>query len=187
MNTEIGGQFKWHLMATIVAGIVVSFPYFVFQIWKFVQPALNLKEKKFLRWFSVITSGLFFLGILFGYYVVLPLTLAFLSNYQISAQIENHITLASYLSTTVFLPLTIGLVFELPLLVYFLSKIGFITSALMRKFRKHAIVLILIVAGIITPSTDVFSQLLVAFPLYLLYEVSIWVARRNEMGEEKLQ
>lgn len=186
MNTEIGGQFKWHLMATIVAGIVISFPYFIFQIWRFVQPALSPKEKKFLRGFSAITSGLFFLGILFGYYIVLPLTLAFLSNYTISPQIENHITLASYLSTTVFLPLTIGMVFELPLLVYFLSKIGFITSALMRKFRKHAFVLILIVAGIITPSTDVFSQLLVGLPLYVLFEISIWVAVRNEKSEAKL-
>ncbi len=188
MNTEIGGQFKWHLMATIVAGIVIAFPYFVYQIWRFVQPALNKKEKKFLRGFTAITSGLFFTGIVFGYYIVLPLTLAFLSNYNISVKtkVENHITLASYLSTTVFLPLTIGAVFELPLLVYFLSKIGFITSTLMRKFRKHAFVLILIVAGIITPSTDVFSQLLVGLPLYVLYEISIWVAVRNEKSEAKL-
>ncbi len=135
-------------------------------------------EKQKIYGVTFFVSFLFLIGLLFGYYFILPLSISFLANYQISSMVENHISLASYLSAVVFLPLSMGLVFELPLLCFFLSKTGMLSASVMRKFRKHAFVVILILAGIITPSTDVITQLLVAIPLFLLYEASILISVR---------
>lgn len=178
MNTEIAGQFRWHIVASFVGGLIVGFPYFVWQIWRFVSPALSNNEKQKIYGVTFFVSLLFLFGLLFGYFFILPLSISFLANYQISSMVENHITLTSYLSTVVFLPLSMGLVFELPLLCFFLSKVGVLSARIMRKYRKHAFVIILVLAGIITPSTDVVTQLLVAVPLFILYEASILISVR---------
>jgi sec-independent protein translocase protein TatC len=178
INIDIGGQFRWHMIISFAAGLIVTIPYAAWQLWIFVKPALHPNEKNKSKGIIAAISLLFFVGCLFGYYVILPLTMVFLANYQLSPDILNRPDISSYISTTVLLPLITGLVFELPVLVYFLAKIGLLDPAFLKRNRKIAIVILLVIAGIITPSTDVFTQLIVAIPLYLLYEVSISVARR---------
>jgi sec-independent protein translocase protein TatC len=166
------------MIISIVSGIIVGFPLILFQLWLFVKPALKPNELKHSSGTMFYITALFTLGVLFGYYVILPLTINFLANYELNSQIKNQITIASYISTATWLPISTGVVFELPVLVYFLAKIGLITARFLRKNRKYSIIIILIVAGIITPSTDMFSQILVAMPLYALYEISISIAAR---------
>lgn len=178
INIELGGQFRWHMIISIVTGIIIGFPFNLYQLWLFVKPALRPSELKNSRGTLFYITALFSLGVLFGYYIILPLTINFLANYELSTDIKNQITIASYISTATWLPISTGLVFELPVLVFFLAKIGLITAKFLRRNRKYSIVLILILAGIITPSTDMFSQILVALPLYALYEVSISIAAR---------
>ncbi|MEI6124230.1 MAG: twin-arginine translocase subunit TatC [Bacteroidota bacterium] len=177
INIDLAGQFRWHIIISFVAGLILSFPFIIWQLWLFIKPALKQAEQKYSRGLLFYILGLFFIGVLFGYYVIMPLTLNFLVNYELSTEIKNQITISSYISTTTVLPLSTGIVFELPVLVYFLAKIGMLTALFLRKYRKHSIVIILLIAGIITPSTDMFSQILVALPLYLLYEISIWIAQ----------
>ncbi len=184
MNIELAGQFRYHLLISVISGIVVAFPFIAWQLWLFVKPALNSKELKQARGMVSYISGLFLTGILFGYYVVVPLTVNFLATYELSPNIKNQITVGSYISTVSVLTLSMGLVFELPVLVFFLTKIGLLSTKFLRKYRKHAIVVIFIVAGFITPSTDMFSQTLVAMPLWALYEISIFISRRVENNRE---
>ena len=174
----MGGPFVTHIWISCLAGLVCAIPYILFELWRFISPALKPAERKSARGFVFYASGLFITGVLFGYYVVAPLSVNFLMGYSFSQYIENKPTLDNYISfvtTTVF---AIGLVFELPVLVYFLTRIGMLTPAFMRKYRRHAVVVILIIAAIITPSPDMSSQLLVAIPLYVLYEASIFVSGR---------
>jgi sec-independent protein translocase protein TatC len=178
INIELGGQFRWHMIISVVTGVIIGFPFILFQLWLFVKPALKPNELKHSQGSLFYITALFTLGVLFGYYVILPLTINFLANYELSSDIKNQITIASYISTTTWLPISTGIVFELPVLVYFLAKIELITVKFLRKNRKYSIVLILIIAGIITPSTDMFSQVIVAMPLYALYEISITIAAR---------
>ncbi|MEI6764417.1 MAG: twin-arginine translocase subunit TatC [Bacteroidota bacterium] len=180
INTELGGQLRWHIVLSVVAGAVVAFPYILRQLWVFIKPALKPNEIKSSRIMIFWMGLLFITGILFGYYVILPLTVVFLANYQLNSEIKNFITISSYISSATMLPLSIGLVFELPVLVFFMSKIGLLSVSFLKKNRKFAIVIVLLIAGIITPSTDMFTQLLVSFPLYALYELSIIVAKRVE-------
>lgn len=170
-------QFTSQMWISFLGGIIVGSPYVLWEIWKFIRPALKEKERQASVGFIFSASFLFVFGVLFSYFIIVPLTINFLGNYQISERIQNNFTMDSYISTVTTLSFAAGLVFELPVLVYFLSRFGLMTPDFMRKYRKHAFVVILITAGIITPSPDVASQLLVAFPLYFLYEGSIFVSR----------
>lgn len=176
INIDLAGQFRWHMIISFAAGLMLTIPYAAWQLWLFTKPALKPGELKNSRGMIGAISLLFFVGALFGYYIILPLSVVFLSNYTLSPLIVNQITISSYISTSVMLPLMTGLVFELPVLVYFLAKVGLLGPGYLKKNRKIAVVILLIVAGIITPSTDVFSLILVALPLYALYEISIAVA-----------
>ncbi len=177
ISTDISGQFTMHMWVAFVTGFVVAFPYFIWEMWRFIKPALSGNEKNYSRGTVLAVSILFLTGLLFGYYVISPMSINFLGNYQVSSEITNQITLDSYINTVTILSLSAGLVFELPMIVYFLSKIGLLTPEFMRKYRKHAMVVNLIVAALITPSPDITSQMLVAIPLFLLYEVSIYISK----------
>jgi len=177
ISTDISGQFTMHMWVAFVTGFIIAFPYFIWEMWRFIKPALSSTEKKYSRGSVFSVSVLFLCGLLFGYYVITPMSINFLGNYQVSSDVQNQITLDSYINTVTILSLSAGLVFELPMIVYFLSKIGIITPEFMRKYRKHAMVVNLILAALITPSPDITSQMLVAIPLFLLYEISIYVSK----------
>lgn len=178
INTEIAGQFNNAMWIAIVSGLVASFPYVIWELWRFVKPALQEKEKKYARGLVFYTSFLFLSGVAFGYFVITPMSVNFLANFQISTMVENTITLDSIISIVTTMTLITGVVFELPIVIYFLSKIGIITPAFMRKYRRHAAVVILILAAIITPTADATTMVFVAMPLYVLYEISIFVSVR---------
>jgi sec-independent protein translocase protein TatC len=165
-----------HIWVSFVAGFILAAPYVLWEIWRFIKPALHEKERKYSKGVVFFSSLLFFSGVLFGYYVIVPLSINFLGSYQVSADVKNMIAMDSFVSTVTTITFASGIVFELPIVIYFLTQIGLMTPQFMRTYRKHAMVIILIVAAVITPSPDVTSQLLVAFPLYMLYELSIFVS-----------
>lgn len=177
INIEMAGQFTAHIIISLIAGIVVAFPYLLWEMWRFIRPALNPREKANSGGAVLVTSLLFIAGVLFSYFLIVPLTVNFLGSYQVSGLVENQIALRSYVSTITMVCFATGLVFELPVIVYFLSRIGMLTPEFMRKNRKVALVLIITLSAIITPP-DVFSQIMVGIPLYVLYEVSIGISRR---------
>lgn len=174
-NITMGGQFNMHIWISMVGGFVLAFPYIFYQIWSFISPALQQKEKKYTRGAVFYSSFLFLTGVLFGYYILLPFSIDFLTTYAVSDQIENKINFVSYISNITTVTLACGLIFELPIVVYFLSSIGLMTPELMKKYWRHALIVILIIAAIITPP-DVVSQTLVTLPLFLLYWVSILIS-----------
>jgi sec-independent protein translocase protein TatC len=176
INIEMSGQFTTHIMVSVVSGIIIAFPYIVWEIWRFVEPALYSTERSFTRGLVLSVSFLFILGILFGYFFIAPLSVNFLGSYQVSDDVANQISLLSYISTITTITLAAGLVFELPVLVYFLTRAGLITPQFMKTYRKHSIVVILILSAIITPP-DVSSQILVCIPILILYEISIHISR----------
>ncbi len=180
ININLASQLFIHLSISFCIGLILAFPYLITELWIFVYPALYKKEigsaLKGIIYFSV----LFFIGLLIGYFVIFPLTLNFLGSYQVSDAVKNQITLDSYISTFLTLIFVMGLVFEMPVVAYLFAKIGLLTSKFLSKYRKFAIVLIMIAAALITPSSDVFTMMLVAFPLFLLYELSRAVVKRVE-------
>jgi len=178
-SMTVSGQFSYALMMSFLGGIVVTFPYLFYQIWAFVKPGLKFKEKNLARGIVFYVSLLFFLGILFGYYIVAPLSIQFFGSYQMSSKIENIFTVNSYMSTILSTVFYCGLFFLLPVVTYLLTKIGLFDSAFLKKYRKHAIVIILILAAIITPP-DVISQIIVSIPILILYEIGIVVSKRVE-------
>lgn len=182
VNLNMSGQFTTHMWIAFMTGFVLGFPYLVWEIWRFVKPALSEREIHYSKGVVLFTSLLFALGVSFGYFIITPLSINFLGNYKVSAEIANSISMDSYINTVTVLSLSTGLVFELPMVVYFLSKLGVLTPAFMRTYRRHAMVVNLIVAALITPSPDVTSQLLVAIPLFMLYELSIYVSAAVERG-----
>lgn len=165
-----------HLWTSVTVGFIISFPYVIWEFWKFISPGLYEKERKAAGSFITISSLLFFLGVLFGYYVIVPLSINFLGNYSVSDIIERNIKIGSYISLVRSSLLAAGFIFELPIIIYFLSKIGLVTPAFLKKYRKHALVLVLILSAIITPP-DVVSQIIVAIPILLLYEISIFISK----------
>jgi sec-independent protein translocase protein TatC len=173
----MAGQFSTHIMVSLIAGLIVAFPYIFWEIWSFIKPALHSNEKGHARGAVFFSSMLFLIGVLFGYYVIVPLSVHFLGGYSVSNQVVNQINLSSYISTFSSVVLASGVIFELPVIIYFLSKVGLITPVFLKKYRKHAIVVILIIAAVITPP-DVFSQILVSLPLIMLYEISIIISRK---------
>jgi sec-independent protein translocase protein TatC len=183
MNISMSGQFSTHITTSIFAGFIVAFPFILWEFWRFISPALHINETRMARGIVFFSSVLFLLGISFGYYVISPLSVNFLGSYQVSSSVANQISLTSFISTVTTVSFATGIIFELPILVYFLTKIGLLTPSFMRIYRKHAIVLILILAAIITPP-DVTSQILVLLPLILLYEISIKISTKVIMNKE---
>lgn len=180
INTSLMGPFTLHMWAAFVAGLILGFPYLLWELWRFVSPALRDKEKTAARGFIGIASALFMIGVLFSYYIIVPMAVYFLGNYEISKIVVNFVDIDSYISTVTTLVLIMGILFELPILVYFLARFGVMSSRFMSKYRKHAVVIILIIAAVITPTSDIFTQTLVALPLWILYESSIYVAKYVE-------
>lgn len=183
-STAVSGQFSVFFNVVLIGGFIIAFPYIFFQFWKFIKPALTKKELQNTRGVIFWVSLLFFMGVFFGYYVIAPYTVNFFANFQLDTNIENRWTITSYLDTLVPLILGTGLAFQLPLAMYFLTKIGIVGSSFLRKNRKYAIIIMLVVAGIITPP-DMLSQIIVTLPLILLYEVSILLAKKVERKEKQ--
>ncbi len=171
----MAGQFSAHIWTSIWAGFIIGFPYILYEIWKFISPGLYEKERRNSKGFIFIASILFFLGVLFGYYVVTPLSLNFLGRYSVSAEVFNDIDLASYISTVRASVIACGLIFELPIIIFFLTKIGLVTPEILKKYRKISLVIVLILSAVITPP-DVASQIVVAVPILILYQVSIYIS-----------
>jgi sec-independent protein translocase protein TatC len=184
INIKMSGQLTTHITVAMVSGLILAFPVILWEFWQFFKPALHANEAKYAKGAVFAASMLFFIGVLFGFFMLAPLSIHFLSSYEISPDVTNQINIRSYIGTITSICLATGLVFELPIIAFFLTKVGIITPAFMRKYRKHAIVVIFIVAAIITPP-DVFSQTLVAIPLLILYEVSILISARVMKQKEK--
>ncbi|WP_235714404.1 twin-arginine translocase subunit TatC [Alkaliflexus imshenetskii] len=183
-NINMSGQFTMHIWIAFVAGAIVSFPYIFWEFWRFVKPALYENEVKHSRGAIFAASMLFSLGILFAYYLIAPLSVYFLGNYQVSESVENIINFGSYVSTISSIVLASGVMFELPVFIYFLSKVGLVTASFLKKYRRHAIVVVLALAAIITPP-DVISQIMVCLPLIVLYEAGIIIAKRVEKKKKR--
>lgn len=179
-NTAMFGQITLLIQYSIIIGFVLAFPYIIFELWRFVAPALSEKDQKKTSLVILACSLFFFIGVLFCYFVIIPFSVNFAVNFSISSKIKNNFTIENYIDFFTVMLLAIGAVFELPMVVYFLSKLGILKAATMQNARRYAIVIILIVSGIITPSPDIFTQCLVAVPIYILYELSIFIAARND-------
>ncbi|MEE9373917.1 MAG: twin-arginine translocase subunit TatC [Saprospiraceae bacterium] len=176
---DMGEQFFTHIKISIWLGFILAFPYVFWEFWRFIKPGLYKNEQKAARGIVGACSFLFMCGILFGYYVISPFAITFLTGYQVSPDIVSSPTLASYINYMTMLTIPTGIIFELPIVVYFLAKIGLISSDFMKKYRKHAFVIVFILAAIITPP-DVLTQILIGIPIYILYELSIHLAKRIE-------
>jgi len=177
ISIKMAGQFTMHITTSIFAGIIVAFPYVFWEFWRFIKPALYEKETKHTRGAVLFSSLLFLTGVLFGYFVIAPLSVHFLGSYNVSEEVINQINLKSYIGTITSVTLAAGLTFELPILIYFLSKAGIVTPKFLKKYRRHAIIVILILAATITPP-DIFSLILVTFPLLILYEAGIVISKK---------
>jgi sec-independent protein translocase protein TatC len=175
VNLSMAGQFSAHILISLIAGIIIAFPYLVWEVWRFIKPGLKSTERKYARGFVSATTFLFMSGVAFGYYVICPLSANFFLNYQVSSEVLNSPTLSTYVSLISTVVLACGAVFELPVLVFFLTKAGVLTPQLLKAFRRHAIVGALVLSAIITPP-DIFSQILVTIPILVLYQVSIWIS-----------
>ncbi len=177
INTALAGQFLIHMKVAVYAGILCASPYILYQLFRFVSPALYADERRYAV--RVVGWGylLFLAGVLVSYFLIFPFTFRFLGTYQVNGAVNNLISLESYVSTFTLLSLSLGIVFEMPMLCWLFAKLGFITDTFMRRYRRHAIVVILTIAAIITPTSDVFTLLLVSLPMWLLYEVSVYIVR----------
>lgn len=176
INIKMAGQFTTHIAVSLVAGIIMAFPYIFWEFWSFFRPALYSNEKRHAKGAVFFASFLFILGILFGYFVIVPLSVHFLGSYNVSSEVTNQINLRSYIGTVTSITLASGLIFQLPIVVFFLTKVGLVDPVFLRKYRKHSVIVILALAAIITPP-DIFSQVLVCLPLLFLYEIGILISR----------
>ena len=183
-NRTMGGQFSADIWTSIWAGFIISFPYVLYEVWKFISPGLYEKERNNSRGFILIASLLFFMGVLFGYYVVAPLSIHFLGTYRVSDMVTNEIDIGSYISALRTSVIACGILFELPIIIYFLTKVGLITPEIMKKYRKIALVIVLILSAVITPP-DVTSQIIVAIPVVILYQISIYISKMALKREAK--
>jgi sec-independent protein translocase protein TatC len=185
-SREMTSQFSMHMTSSMVVGFIVAFPYIFWEVWRFISPGLYDKERNAARGAVFFVSFLFFSGASFGYFVLAPLSINFLANYQLDATIVNEFDISSYISTLTMLVLASAIMFQLPVVVYFLSKSGLVTSKMLINYRRHSIVVILIISAIITPP-DVISQILIAMPILVLYEAGILIAKRleKEKAEKK--
>jgi sec-independent protein translocase protein TatC len=186
-SRTMAGQFSAHIWTSIAFGFVMAFPYIIWEVWKFIKPALYETEKKSAKSFIIVTSFLFFLGILFGYYVITPLSINFLGSYRVAEEVKNNFDLSSYTGLLKASCLSSGFIFELPVIIYFLTKLGLVTPEFLKTYRKYALVLVLILAAVITPP-DIISQVIVAIPMVILYEVSIKISKfiiKKQQKEEE--
>ncbi|MEX2591649.1 MAG: twin-arginine translocase subunit TatC [Anditalea sp.] len=178
-SRQMTGQFSMHMTSSLVVGLIAAFPYLFWEIWRFISPGLHLGERSAARGAVFFVSLLFFLGAAFGYFILAPLSINFLSNYQVDPSIMNEFDITSYISTLTMLVIASALMFQLPVVIYFLSMSGLVSAAWLRSYRRHAIVVILIISALITPP-DIISQLLICMPIIVLYEVGINIAKRLE-------
>lgn len=183
-SRTMAGQFSAHLWTSITAGFILAFPYILREFWKFISPGLHSHERKNARGFIFVASLLFFLGVLFGYYVVTPLSINFLGTYQVSPEVHNDFDLSSYIGLVRACALSCGLIFQLPIVIFFLTKIGVVTPQFLRKYRKFALIIVLVVSAVITPP-DIASQVIVAIPVLILYEASIIISSRIIKKQKK--
>jgi sec-independent protein translocase protein TatC len=183
INFNMSGQFMVDVWTAIIVGFIVAFPYVVYQFWSFIKPALYENERRHASGAVAIMSGLFFIGILFGYYLIVPFSLDWLGSYSISTDVVNQINILSYISSVTSIVIAGGVSFELPVVVYFLSKVGLLTPKFLRKYRKHSYVVLLIIAAVITPP-DVLSQIIVTIPLVILYEIGIFISARVDKANQ---
>ena len=186
-SRTMAGQFSAHIWTAITAGFIIAFPYVVYEFWKFISPGMHQNERKHSRGFIIVSSILFFLGVLFGYYIICPLSINFLGTYQVDNMVHNDFDLSSYIGLIRASVLASGLVFELPIIIYFLTKIGLVTPEILKKYRKYALVGVLVLSAIITPP-DIASQVIVAIPILILYQISIYISRiviRNQKRRER--
>lgn len=184
ISIQMADQFMMHIMTSIIAGIMMASPIVFYEFWRFIKPALYDKEKKHASGAVFYTSILFVLGVMFGYFLIVPLSIHFLGSYSVSDQVTNQINTRSYISTVTTISLATGVVFLLPIFSFFLSKVGILTPQFMRTYRKHSYVVMLLLSAIITPP-DVFSQVMVAIPLVFLYEISIFISKSVVKKREK--
>lgn len=185
-NTDVEGQVSLLIWACVTAGFILAFPYILWEFWKFIKPALYEKEQKNAKSFMLATSFLFFIGVLFGYYVIVPMSINFFATFTVSAEIKNEFNVDSYVGMIKTSVIACGLFFELPVIMYFLTKLGLVTPKFLKEYRRYAIVLVLVLAAIVTPP-DVVSQVIVAIPLLILYEVSVIISSvvyKNKLAEE---
>lgn len=178
ITRDIQEQFISHIKVSLWLGFIFAFPYVFYEFWKFIKPGLYKNEIKAARGMVFVCSLLFLFGVAFGYFLIAPVAITFLSAYSVSPEVANTTTLAALVNSLTMFTLPTGLIFEMPVIMYFLAKIGLVSSEFLATYRKHAVVIIVILSAVITPSADVFTMLLVAIPLYALYEVSIIVTRR---------
>ena len=184
-SRTMGGQFSAHVWTSITAGFIIAFPYILHEMWKFISPGLKVKERSSAKGFILIASLLFFIGVLFGYYVVTPLSINFLGTYQVSGQVHNDFDLSSYISLVRASVIASGLIFELPILIYILTKIGVVSPEILKKYRKISLVIVLILSAIITPP-DIASQVIVSVPIIVLYEISIYISKAVIRKQKRL-
>ncbi|MBA3649247.1 MAG: twin-arginine translocase subunit TatC [Chitinophagales bacterium] len=177
-NIDFSGQFMVSLQNAFTLGLVIVFPFVLWELWKFISPALYEQERQ--KIYGIVLSGslLFYLGVVFGYFLIVPFTVFFLGTYQVSTEVKNTISLSSYIETVTGLSFACGLVFEFPLIIYLLAVIGVATHEILSGYRKYAVVFILLLSAVITPSPDMVSQTLVALPLYGLFEIGILISKK---------
>lgn len=183
-SRQMTGQFTMHLVASFTIGLIIAFPYVVWELWRFIKPGLYNRERRYSRGVVFSVSLLFISGILFGYYVIAPMMVYFLATYSISDMIVNEFDITSYVSTVVTMVFGTGLLFQLPVVIYFLTKMGILSPSMLRQYRKHSFVGILVIAAVVTPP-DIISQILITIPLYLLFELSVVIATRVERNRLK--
>lgn len=184
INFDMSGQFMVDVWMAIIAGFILGFPYVVYQFWSFIKPALYENERRYASGAVLVMSGLFFIGVLFGYYLIVPFSIDWLGSYSINPQVSNQINIQSYISSVISIVIAGGIAFELPVVIYFLSKVGLLTPRFLRKYRRHSYIILLIIAAIITPP-DVLSQMIVSIPLIILYEISIFISSRVAKANER--
>ena len=183
VNLEVAAQFMIHMKVTFICALILTFPYLIYEIWKFIAPALYENEKKAVRGAFTFASVLFYVGIAVGYFIILPLMLNFFADYQVSASVPNTFSLSSYISMFTSIVLVFGIVFEFPTVIVVLSGMGIVTRETLKRYRRHAVCAVVILAAVITPTGDPFSLFVVSVPLYMLYEFSILISRRGERQE----
>jgi sec-independent protein translocase protein TatC len=184
ISIKMAGQFMTHIWVSIIAGFIIASPVVFYEFWRFIKPALYDNEKKYAGGAVFFTSVLFMMGVLFGYFLIVPLSVHFLGTYNVSGEVTNQINLRSYIGSVTSISLATGVVFLIPIFSYFLSKVGILTPQFMKTYRKHAYVVMLLLSAVITPP-DVFSQIMVCFPLIFLYEISIFISKRVVKKREK--
>lgn len=180
VSVDLAQQFLVHMKVALMAGFVIVMPYIIFVLFRFVSPGLYDHERHNTAWAATGGYVMFVLGLLLSYFVIFPLTFRFLGTYQVDATVENHITLTSYISVFVLLGVAMGLMFEMPVVGWLLARVGVLHSSAMSRVRRYAVVVILVLAAIITPTGDPFTLMVVALPLYLLYEFSIVIVKKTE-------